>query len=205
MSDSAVLQVRNLAFAYPDVPVFSQWSMALPAGVVLVRGDESSGKTTLLRLLAGVLAAQQGEISLHGQPLVEVPRGQLFWVEVRSAELDELVARDWLQGQRTRYPRWDASALSAHVEGFALAPHLDKPFLALSTGTRRKVIMAAALASGAALTLIDEPVAGLDKPSIAYLCQALAAASAHPGRLVLVAHYESLPGVPWGAVIDLSR
>ncbi len=44
-----------------------------------------------------------------------------------------------------------------------------KPFHALSTGTRRKVCMAAALASGAPLTLIDDPIAGLDKPSVTYL------------------------------------
>ena len=73
----------------------------------------------------------------------------------------------------------------------------------LSTGTRRKLLMAAALASGAQLTLIDEPVAGLDRASIRYLCQALADTAQAPDRALVVAHYEALDGVPWRAVIEL--
>jgi ABC-type transport system involved in cytochrome c biogenesis ATPase subunit len=205
MSDSVVLQVEGLGFAYPGVEVFRQWSMAAPAGPVLVRGDESSGKTTLLRLLAGELTAQHGSMLLHGEPLGVAHSESVFWAEARSADLDNAVAREWLDCQRPRYPRWDDAALSAHVEGFALAPHMDKPFFALSTGSRRKVLMAGALACGAALTLIDEPVSGLDKPSTAYLCQALAEAALLPERVVLVAHYEALPGVPWAAVVPLPR
>lgn len=204
-TDGMVLQVRGLDFAHPAGAVFEQWAVALPGGLALVRGDESSGKTTLLRLLAGELVAQHGQILLQGQPLDDVRPQQVFWADARSADLDNALARGWLGGQRLRYPRWDDSALAVHVEGFALAPHLDKPFFALSAGSRRKVLMAAALASGAALTLIDEPVSGLDKPSVAYLCQALAQAAAQPERLVLVAHYEGLPGVPWDAVVELVR
>lgn len=204
-ADGVVLRVDGLGVAYPGCKVFGQWSMALPAGLALVRGDESSGKTTLLRLLAGELAAQQGQVMLQGQPLAHAPRDQVFWADARSADLDQAVAREWLGSQRPRYPHWDDAALAAHVEGFALAPHLDKPFFALSTGSRRKVLMAGALASGAALTLIDEPVSGLDKPSIAYLCEALPRAVAQPGRVVLVAHYDALPGVPWGTVVELAR
>ena len=203
--DGVVLQVEGLGFAYPGCKVFEQWSMALPAGLALLRGDESSGKTTLLRLLAGELALQQGRITLQGQPLADAPREQVFWADARSPGFDQAVARAWLDDQRPRYPRWDDAALAAHVEGFSLAPHLDKPFFALSTGSRRKVLMAGALASGAPLTLIDEPVAGLDKPSAAYLCEALAQAAAQPGRAVLVAHYEALPGVPWQTVVELAR
>ena len=59
--------------------------------------------------------------------------------------------------------------------------------------------MAAGLASGAPLTLIDEPVAGLDNASLRYLGQAIAAAAAQPGRAIVVAHYEPLRGVPWRA------
>ena len=56
--------------------------------------------------------------------------------------------------------------------------------------------MAGALASTAPLTLIDEPVGGLDKPSARYLAQALASQAARSDRLTVVAHYEALPDVP---------
>lgn len=66
VADNVVLQVEGLCFAYPECGVLNQWSVALPAGLALVRGDESSGKTTLLRLLAGELTAQAGRITLQG-------------------------------------------------------------------------------------------------------------------------------------------
>ena len=69
----------------------------------------------------------------------------------------------------------------------------------------RTLLDAGQAASGAPLTLIDEPVAGLDKPSIQYLARALTSVAAQPGRLVVVAHYETLAGVPWGTVVDLAR
>ena len=65
--------------------------------------------------------------------------------------------------------------------------------------------MAAGLASGAALTCLDEPVAGLDQRSVRYLEQALRAASECTDRLVLVAHHSVLPGADLGDVLELPQ
>lgn len=207
MVDNAVaLQVQGLGFSYPGCAVFDGFGMQLPAGLALVMGGESRGKSTLLRLLAGDLAVQRGTVVLQGVDQQREPLAyaqHVFWADPRTAALDALTPRGWWQGLPQRYPGWDAGALQSHVQGFSLQDHLDKPLFALSTGSKRKVLMAAALASGAALTLIDEPVSGLDKPSATHLAQALSAAATAPGRVVLVAHYEPLPGAQWGTVVDL--
>ena len=130
---------------------------------------------------------------------------RVFWADPRSSEWDLLTARGWLDSLPARYPQWDVAALVEHLDGFSLHEHLDKPFYALSTGSKRKVLMAGAFASNAPLTLIDEPVGGLDKPSARYLAQALASQAARSDRLTVVAHYEALPDVPWGSVLDLER
>lgn len=208
MAERVFLQVDGLRFSYPECAVLDGLSLAWPAGLALVRGDESSGKTTLLRLLAGELAAQAGRILLQGTGPAETPKAyaqKVFWADPRAGDLDSFTARGWLEGLPTRYPLWDAAALAAHTEGFTLQEHLDKPFYALSTGSKRKVLMTGALASGAPLTLIDEPVGGLDKPSIRYLAQALASEASRQDRLTVVAHYEALADVPWGTVVDLVR
>lgn len=205
--ETTVLQVQGLGFSHPQQPVFAGWSARVGPGATLVQGGESSGKTTLLRLLAGALAPAQGQLVLNGTALVQAPeayRRQVFWMDPRSDALDALTVRAWLQTLPAQHAAWDAAALAAHVQGWGLEEHLDKGFYMLSTGSKRKVLMAAALASGAPLTLIDEPVAGLDHGSVRYLCQALAATSAaQPGRAIVVAHYEPLAGVPWRAVIEL--
>lgn len=202
----ALLQVDGLHFSYPQRVLFQQWSARIPAGVGLVRGGDGSGKSTLLRLLAGALAPQQGALVLAGVALATAPaayRQQVFWHDPRSDALQGVSARTWWATLPARHAGWRAAALAEHVRGFGLAPHLDKPLYQLSSGSQRKVIMAAGLASGAALTLLDEPLAGLDRPSIAYLEHALAAAARQPTGAVVVAHYEALPGVPWAAVLDL--
>ena len=206
MDDTTALwQGEGLHFAYPQRPLFADWSARLGTGATLVLGGESSGKTTLLRLMAGALPADGGRLVLRGTVLADAPvayRQQVFWEDPRSDAIDPLTVRAWLQSLPALHPAWDAQALTAHVAGFGLEPHLDKGFYMLSTGSRRKALMAAALASGAALTLIDEPVGGLDRPSVLYLQQALAR-HAHQPRALVVAHYEALPGVPWAQVLEL--
>lgn len=201
-----LLQIRHLHFSHPQRPLWQGWSATVHAGATLLQGGEGSGKTTLLHLLAGALAPQQGTLVLQGIDRATDPAGyqqQVFWQDPRDHALHDTSARAWLASLPARWPAWDAPALAAHVQGWGLAPHLDKALRQLSSGSQRKLLMAAALASGAALTLIDEPIAGLDRPSIAYLQQALARAaqpSAGP-RAIVVAHYEALEGVPWQQVL----
>lgn len=202
----AVLQVHALCFGYPERPLWAHWSATIGPGATLVLGGDGSGKTTLLQLLAGDLLPGAGTLTLAGVALHEdtpAYRQQVFWQDPRSTALDAWGVQQWWDSLAACYPRWDAPALAAHIAGFALQPHLDKALYQLSAGTRRKVLMAAALASGAALTLVDEPVAGLDRASVQYLQQGLTDAAAQPGRAVVVAHYEALDGVPWAQVIAL--
>lgn len=207
------LQVHDLCFAYPGRPLWTGWSHSFAPGLHPVCGGDGEGKTTLLRLLAGQLAPQQGQVLLqlsgdHGllSPSTAYD-AQVFWIDPRQPSLPPpqgLTPAQWLGTLPGRHPCWDAQALQTHVAGWALAPHLNKPFFALSTGTQRKVFMAAALASGAALTLIDEPVAGLDKASVVYLTEALDRLAGDPARVVIVAHYEVLPGVRWRNMVQLA-
>ena len=201
------LCIDNLHFSHPQRPLFQGLSAHIPAGVSLICGGDGSGKTTLLRLLAGELVADQGDVTLAGTSLASAPeayRAQVFWHDPRSDALHAISARDWWRALPARHSRWDAAQLAAHIDGLDLAAHADKPMYQLSSGSQRKVILAAALASGAALTLLDEPLAALDRASIAYLQHALAELAAAPsGRAVLVAHYEILPGVAPAAVLAL--
>lgn len=196
------LKIEGLRFAYPGCPVFDGLAVDWQAGLALVHGPESCGKTTLLRILAGELVPAKGRMTLCGAPL-GAATAQVFWQDPRGETLEAACAEAWLNSLPARYPAWDKDALAAHVQGFSLIPHLAKPFHALSTGSRRKVLMAAALASGATLTLIDEPLAGLDKPSASYLVDALSTAAHQPARLVVVAHHEVLPGMDAAQALHL--
>lgn len=84
-----------------------------------------------------------------------------------------------------------------------LTPHLDKRLNMLSTGTRRKVGLVAALASGAVVTLLDQPFVSLDQASIRTLQEMLSDTYQDAARACLIAAYEKPPHMPLAAVIQL--
>jgi ABC-type transport system involved in cytochrome c biogenesis ATPase subunit len=81
---------------------------------------------------------------------------------IRRAVAAEPENAAYLDSLAWRYPTAQADRLGALIDGFGLQPHLDKPLYMLSTGSKRKVWLSAALAAGAPLTLIDQPL--LKKP-----------------------------------------
>lgn len=194
------LVLEQIEVHWPHGTPFPALDWRVPAGAALVQGGPGSGKTTVLRLLAGALPEARGRILLHGAP---VQPAQVFWSEREAEGCEKRLVRDWWRALAGRYPAWDAAALARHMDGFALAPHQEKAFFMLSTGTRRKAWLAAALASGAPLTLIDEPLAGLDLASARYLAAAIAEAAQQPNRVIVVAHDAPLADVPWAAQLAL--
>jgi len=201
-----VLQAQDLGYAYPQRRLFHQLSFELPPGLSLVRGGDGSGKTTLLRLLAGDLPSVSGALWLKGVSLSEQPaayRAQVFRVDHQASDLEQVTAAAQVNALSARYPGFDPARLPALVERLGLAPHWQKPLYMLSTGSRRKVGLAAAFAAGAALTLLDEPFAALDRPSINCVLALLQQAAADPARAWVVADYQAPPGLALATLLDL--
>lgn len=194
-----VLQARGLDFAYPkQAALFTNWSADIAPGVTWVGGDESTGKTTLLRLLAGELLPNSGTLQVNGISFKDQPqayRNQIAWVDPRTQAFDTLTPQAYWDGLRKQYPAFADELLQDLIAGLALEPHLPKSLYMLSTGTKRKVFLAGALASGAAVTLLDEPFAALDRASIGLVLELLQEASAHPRRAWVVADYVAPAGV----------
>ncbi|WP_348756535.1 ATP-binding cassette domain-containing protein [uncultured Aquincola sp.] len=197
-----VFQARGLAFTFAgaSAPLFQGLDLYLRPGLTLLQGGDGSGKTTLLRIVAGVLVPTAGQV-LRCPP-------SLYADDATDAADDAVTAHDWLAARRARHAGWQPTAEQALVEGFALAEHLGKRLEMLSTGSRRKVGLVAAGASGAALTLLDNPFAALDAPSSRCLAALLTQAARGERRAWLVADYGRPPllaGVPLAAVLDLDQ
>jgi len=205
-----LLEVRGLDFGYAGLPpLFSGLSFSLPAG--LSRLDAEVGKTTLVRLLAAALRPAAGEFRLAGRPWQpgDLP-AQACWIDPRDPAWDSLRPDAVAEVVRRQFPAFDDAAWARHAEGFGLAEHLDKTMHMLSTGSRRKVALAATLASGARLNLLDEPTAGLDRPALDWLVQALSEQAAvgagpapsAPRAWLLAAAWGLEDRLTWAAVLD---
>jgi ABC-type multidrug transport system ATPase subunit len=203
----AVLHAENLSFHYPQQhALFTDWSVHIPAGLSLVCGGDGSGKTTLLRLLAGDLRAHAGVLQANGVRLQDgagLYQQQVCWLDPRSTAFDQITPREYFKPLALRFAKFDALVLPDLLEGLSLVPHLDKSIYMLSTGTRRKVWLAAAFASGAAVTLLDEPFAALDQSAIAFVMELLEDAASHPGRAFVLAHHEAPGEARLAQTIDL--
>jgi ABC-type transport system involved in cytochrome c biogenesis ATPase subunit len=193
-----VLNLKGLACRWGSTTLFHGLTAQIPAGVTLVCGDESTGKTTLLRLLAGALQPHEGELLWTG-PAAD-PR--VFWVDAAHADHDPVPVAGLL-GRWSRTMDLDGLRLDEAVEDLNLAPHLSKPMHMLSTGSRRKVGLAAAMASRAPLVLLDQPFAALDLPSERRVVRWLEQVAMDKQQACVIADYLPPPGVDLALVLDL--
>jgi ABC-2 type transport system ATP-binding protein len=201
-----ILVVEDLHFAYPGQPaLLSGWSASIGPGLTQVYGDDGSGKSTLLRLIAGRLPAK-GRMSLAGVSSngdTQAYRRNVFFVDPETDEFNEVTALECASRLRAGDAGFDEARWESCVAGLSLTPHLAKPMYMLSTGSKRKVWLAAELASRRALTLLDEPTAALDIASIRFLWRALADAAGSNGRAIVVASAVRLDAVALSASREL--
>lgn len=165
-----IVDVQNLSFAYPGTPVLSDASFTIARGdFVCMVGPNGGGKTTLLRLMLGLLKPQSGSIRIFDKSPEEARR-RIGYMPQR-AQLDPAfpvraidVALMGRLGPMRIGPFNKADrkrALEALAE-VGLADCATRSFAALSGGQRQRVLIARALACDPELLLMDEPAANLD-------------------------------------------
>lgn len=182
--------------------------LQLRPGLTLVRSDDDSDMSHLLRWLSGKVKPRSGQVQwlLHSRPVSTTELERLvFWVDPADRSQDKVSVSAYWQQLRGRYPRWNDAMLDELQAELGLTPHLDKALFMLSTGSRRKAALAAALAAGAALTLLDQPYAALDLPSRRCITRCLLDCASQVERIYVMADYEAPEGAPLSQVIDLNR
>jgi ABC-type multidrug transport system ATPase subunit len=184
------LQVQHLTHG-PIQNLNFSWS----AGVSWVCGDEGKGKTTLLRLLAGDVHPSAGNVT--------APEGDVFWADLQDPAHETTTVQACWDALRTRYANWDDALLQDLADALDMHQHREKRLNMLSTGSRRKVMVVAALASGTTVTLMDQPFAALDLASIRIIKDFLQEAAEHPSRAWIVADYEAPHDLPLASVLRL--
>lgn len=191
-----LLHAQNLSGGPGGQAVVQNLTCSWSAGLHWVCGEESSGKTTLLRLLAGDLQALNGT--------VQTPPGGVFWADLKGPGFDHVTVQACWDQLQTHCPQWHSALLQDLSEALDMERHRHKQLHMLSTGSRRKVMLIAALASGATITLLDQPFASLDTASIRLLKDFLREAAQQPGRAWIVADYEAPDDLPLASVLNLS-
>jgi heme exporter protein A len=189
-ASTALLEARGLAFSRQDEPVFGPLDFAVHKGeVVLVEGDNGSGKTTLLRVLAGLLRADHGELTLYDAALTRATAaGEILLLGHHLGLKADLSPLENLRFAEGLYGRRRGSEPGAALAAVGLAGYEDEPVRRLSAGQRKRAALARLVLLPAALWLLDEPYANLDREGIA-LVNRLLERHVHDGGAALVSSH----------------
>lgn len=160
-----MLRIDNLSKRYGDYLVFQGLTHTFTPGCVALCEEDSTGKSSLLGIIAGAVAPDDGDVWIDGHSFTHAPqqaRARLAYVPDNCLAFPTLTGRELLrQVADEKQVPLDAAVLDLACR-LGLEPHLDKRFEQMSTGTRRKVYLTAAALGNPAVVIADGPSSGLD-------------------------------------------
>ena len=191
-----IVAIEQMSFSYDGPSVLENVNLALEErDFVSIVGPNGGGKTTLLKLMLGLLYPTKGHLHVFGLP-PSIARFRIGYVS-QHVHLDlqfpvnviDVVLMGRLGHGRVigPYSRADKALAEKALAELGLADHQHRPFSALSGGQRQRALIARALASNPDLLLLDEPTANLDVVSERELYELLRALNERL-TVILVSH-----------------
>lgn len=201
-----MLSAHGLRCVRGERQLFAQLNLAVDAGQWLhVRGENGAGKTSLLRLLAGLAHPAEGEIRWCGQPVHQpesLYRRELLYFGHQGAVKEDLSALENLSfaAAMDGVALPQAQALAA-LYRVGLRGREDLPIRVLSAGQKRRVMLARLATRSAKLWVLDEPFTALDTKAVDLLATLITEHLANGGMAVLTSH-QAMP-IAGGLVVQL--
>jgi len=188
-----MLEVHDLAARRGHARLFEGLSFAVGSGrALIVTGANGTGKTTLLRMLAGLTLPAAGEIRWEGKPIAPFDSGlraAMAFVGHTPALKDELTAEEnlgllvALSGETI-----SAAAIAGALDAVSLGARRELPARVLSQGQRRRLGLARLSLLARPLWILDEPATALDAAGAAMMAQIIAAHLDRGGLAVAATH-----------------
>jgi manganese/iron transport system ATP-binding protein len=211
---TVAVRLRDVTAGYGERVALEGITLDLPTGsLVAIFGPNGGGKSTLLKLIAGLLAPSQGSIETLGLPAGQAARRIAY---VTQAELVDwsFPVSVWDVAMMGRYPRlgpWrrpdstDRTAVHDALEQVGMLDRAQSQIGELSGGQRRRAFLARAIAADPELYLLDEPVTGVDVTTQEDLMAILHAETERGRTVIATTHDLAAAAAHFDTVIALNR
>jgi heme exporter protein A len=190
-----MLIARNLTCLRGDRLLFKKVGFELSAGgLMYVLGENGSGKSSLLRLLCGLLTPEDGEVFWNGKSIkhdAESYQADLIYVGHLNGLKDDLTVLENLEfSARLVGNMVDNGTILNALTAIGVARCANLPVGVLSQGQKRRVALARLWLTRSKLWILDEPFAALDAASIAVLAAQLNQHMANGGMTIITTHQD---------------
>ena len=163
-----VLSTSGLSMRYTNKLALDQLTLDLPQGkIVGLLGPNGSGKTTFIKLAAGLLTPTEGTITICGQSIGPATKAIVSYLPDRPYFSRQMTVAQQLDFFQDFYADFDRSRAETMLD--ALGIRLDAKFRTLSKGTQEKVQLVLVMSRRAKLYLLDEPIGGVDPAARDYI------------------------------------
>lgn len=185
-----MVEIENLHFAYPKKPwLFSNLSLQLqPGNIYGLLGQNGAGKTSLLKIITGLLYPGYGICKVQGYRSSRRSPGMLADIYIIPEEfhLPSIRIEEYVNINAPFYPAFSYKQFDDYMNEFKLDKN-DK-LSSLSYGMKKKVLLAFGLATNSRLLILDEPTNGLDIPSKSQFRRILASSLTEERTFIISTH-----------------
>ena len=185
-----MVNIQHLDFSYPrQKPLFEELTMELqPGNIYGLLGENGAGKTSLLKLIAGLLYPQTGVCLVHNyEASKRVPQmlSEIYMIP-EEFYFPSIYIEEFVKINSAFYPKFSYEQFLEYMKEFKMESH--QKLSSLSYGQKKKVLLAFGLATNAKLIILDEPTNGLDIPSKSQFRKVLASSITEDQSYIISTH-----------------
>ncbi len=183
-----ILECRDLTKAYKkNCPVLYNFNINIPAGKIIgLLGPNGCGKSTLMKLISGLLQADGGEITVAGNPVGEKSKALISYLPERTYFSSNMRVEELVEYFEDFYEDFDTARAYKLLADLAIEPKAN--LKSLSKGTKEKVQLILVMSRNAKLYLLDEPIAGVDPAAREYILSTIVSNYNPEATIIITTH-----------------
>lgn len=183
-----ILECKDLTKSYKkNFPVLYNLNLEIPAGkIVGLLGPNGCGKSTLMKLIAGLLQPDSGGINVDGNPVGEGSKALISYLPERTYFNSWMKVSELIAYFEEFYSDFDTARAYKLLADLGINPYAK--LKALSKGTKEKVQLILVMSRNAKLYLLDEPIAGVDPAAREYILSTIVSNYNPEATIIITTH-----------------